>query len=754
MSSPLQDGSIATNDVIEAVHINQLFPILADLEDGKAFFRPDQGSANAYQVDFSGTPSNKNQFSAYHQGMLVIFKAANTNTGASTLQVVGPSGNLTAVPLTKSGSVALEADDIQAGQMVAAVCNDLGGGNFRFEMVGAPAVNLTAGDIPSGVDASKIGAGSVSNTEFGYLDGVTSGIQGQLDGKAPSSHTHAASDIASGQVALARGGTGSDLSATGGAGQVLKQSSAGGAVSVSALTAGDMPSNIDASKIGSGAVSNAEFGYLDGVTSGIQGQLDGKAASSHTHAASDIASGQVALARGGTGSDLSATGGAGQVLKQSSAGGAVSVSALTASDMPNNIDASKIGSGAVSNAEFAYLDGVTSGIQAQIDGKEPSITALPTSKGGLGLDASSASGIPKFASGAVTISGIDASDLTSGVLGEDRGGTGQSSYAKGDLLVSDGSGLNKLTVGVNNQVLIVDTTAGNGVRWSSLTEISVPSALYGDAADGDVVVSGYVTLDRTMHYASLTIQSGGVLNANGCEIYVRGLLMNNGIIHSNGQASGFVSGGARNTGPSRFLGGAGASGSGGNSNGSSVARRDPELYSSAGGNGGSSSGKSGGSGTNGNTIVSAANAPHVYRTLQCLMAGLSSDAVGSFTSSQFVVRNLVGGNGGGGGAAGAGCYGGGGGAGGDFLRIYARFVSGSGQILANGGNASAAFPLSGGAGGGGGGGGGGVVLLVSESTSHSFTLQANGGAGAGGAGGGAAGTAGGNGYTVFVGGVQ
>lgn len=184
MSSPLQDGSIATNDVIEAVHINQLFPILADLEDGKAFFRPDQGSANAYQVDFSGTPSNKNQFSAYHQGMLVIFKAANTNTGASTLQVVGPSGNLTALPLTKSGSVALEADDIQAGQMVAAVCNDLGGGNFRFEMVGAPAVNLTAGDIPSGVDASKIGAGTVSNTEFGYLDGVTSGLQAQLDGKS------------------------------------------------------------------------------------------------------------------------------------------------------------------------------------------------------------------------------------------------------------------------------------------------------------------------------------------------------------------------------------------------------------------------------------------------------------------------------------------------------------------------------------------------------------------------------------------
>lgn len=52
-----------------------------------------------------------------------------------------------------------------------------------------------AGDLPSGIDAAKIGAGAVSNTEFGYLDGVTSAIQTQIAGKAASSHTHAQSDI-------------------------------------------------------------------------------------------------------------------------------------------------------------------------------------------------------------------------------------------------------------------------------------------------------------------------------------------------------------------------------------------------------------------------------------------------------------------------------------------------------------------------------------------------------------------------------
>ena len=41
---------------------------------------------------------------------------------------------------------------------------------------------LSATDIPSGIDATKIGTGVVSNTEFGYLDGVTSAIQTQING--------------------------------------------------------------------------------------------------------------------------------------------------------------------------------------------------------------------------------------------------------------------------------------------------------------------------------------------------------------------------------------------------------------------------------------------------------------------------------------------------------------------------------------------------------------------------------------------
>jgi hypothetical protein len=43
--------------------------------------------------------------------------------------------------------------------------------------------DLAASDLPTGIDAAKISSGNVSNTEFDYLNGVTSAIQTQLGGK-------------------------------------------------------------------------------------------------------------------------------------------------------------------------------------------------------------------------------------------------------------------------------------------------------------------------------------------------------------------------------------------------------------------------------------------------------------------------------------------------------------------------------------------------------------------------------------------
>jgi hypothetical protein len=43
--------------------------------------------------------------------------------------------------------------------------------------------SLDETDLPTGINANKIGTGAVSSTEFGYLDGVTSAIQTQINSK-------------------------------------------------------------------------------------------------------------------------------------------------------------------------------------------------------------------------------------------------------------------------------------------------------------------------------------------------------------------------------------------------------------------------------------------------------------------------------------------------------------------------------------------------------------------------------------------
>ena len=59
---------------------------------------------------------------------------------------------------------------------------------------------------------------------------------------------------------------------------------------------------------------------------------------------------------------------------------ASTISDFTSAVQAITIDASKIDGGNVSNLEFSYLDGVTSSIQTQLNGKEPTITAGTSSQ--------------------------------------------------------------------------------------------------------------------------------------------------------------------------------------------------------------------------------------------------------------------------------------------------------------------------------------------------------------------------------------
>jgi len=119
--------------------------------------------------------------------------------------------------------------------------------------------SIAAGDLPSGIDAAKIGAGAVDNTEFACLNGAASELQAQINGKG-------------------------DVSSPGGTIGALAKFTA--AKVVGDAGAGDLPSGIDAAKIGAGAVDNTEFSYLDGVTSGLQVQVDAKAVKALSNLAS------------------------------------------------------------------------------------------------------------------------------------------------------------------------------------------------------------------------------------------------------------------------------------------------------------------------------------------------------------------------------------------------------------------------------------------------------------------------------------
>jgi hypothetical protein len=61
---------------------------------------------------------------------------------------------------------------------------------------------IQAADLPSSIDAAKIADGSISNTEFQYLNNASSNIQTQINGKAASVHTHAISDVTNLQTTL------------------------------------------------------------------------------------------------------------------------------------------------------------------------------------------------------------------------------------------------------------------------------------------------------------------------------------------------------------------------------------------------------------------------------------------------------------------------------------------------------------------------------------------------------------------------
>ena len=118
----------------------------------------------------------------------------------------------------------------------------------------------TNDSIPTGISATKIADGTISDTEFQYLNGVSSAIQTQLDAK--------------------------QATITGSASTIDTES----------LTANRAVISNGSQKIAVSDVTSTELGYLDGVTSAVQTQIDSKQATI-TGGASTIASSDLTASR-------------------------------------------------------------------------------------------------------------------------------------------------------------------------------------------------------------------------------------------------------------------------------------------------------------------------------------------------------------------------------------------------------------------------------------------------------------------------
>lgn len=147
--------------------------------------------------------------------------------------------------------------------------------------------------VPGAGGGGASAAGDVSFTPAGGVAAtdVQAAIE-ELDAeKAAASHAHSGSDITSGTVADAR------IAST-----IARDSEVTSAIS--ALSTVYQPLDSDLSALAALTTTAFGRGLLELANQAALLSAAGAAAASHSHAASDISSGQVALARGGTAASL------------------------------------------------------------------------------------------------------------------------------------------------------------------------------------------------------------------------------------------------------------------------------------------------------------------------------------------------------------------------------------------------------------------------------------------------------------------
>ena len=259
-----------------------------------------------------------------------------------------PTGDITAVVAGTglsgggtSGSVTLNADvtDSSTTTFTNKTIDADGTGNSITNIEDANIKSSAA------IDATKIADGSVTSTEFQYINTLSSNAQDQIDLKAPlaspaltgnpTAPTQSAADnstkiattayVDNSQAARDQLSEMTDVTLASladanyfiydNAASVWKNKAISGAFTSDKDGVTTLASGIDATKIADGTVTSTEFQYINSLSSNAQTQIDAKQATI---------------------------------------------------DSSNRLNANLVGDGSVDDTEYGYLNGVTSGIQSQL----------------------------------------------------------------------------------------------------------------------------------------------------------------------------------------------------------------------------------------------------------------------------------------------------------------------------------------------------------------------------------------------------
>ncbi len=379
-----------------------------------------------------------------------------TNATKTNITITGDKNGLTIT--AENGVADSNTDNLSEGstnkyftdeRAQDAVGNAVGNGLSYDDASGAISVNTTT---------IQARVADVSDTEIGYLNGVTSAIQTQMDAKAPL-----ASPTFTGTVA---GVTATHV----GLGNVDNTSDANKPVSSATQTALDLKANLAGPTFTGTATTNNLVVDGDFTVNGTNFAAsatsitieDNLVQIAHQNPANTVDLGLVVGYNDGTAKHAG-------LVKDTSAStwklfkGVTTEPTTTVDFTEGSLDdlavagltASSLTVGDVSNTEFGYLNGVTSAIQTQLDAK------------------------------------IAKSDIS----------------AKGAILVGTGSGTYVAqSVGTNGQVLTANSALEDGVEWTTISGYSAPTLGSTSIASGSTVtnVNG-LTINSTTIPTSKTL---------------------------------------------------------------------------------------------------------------------------------------------------------------------------------------------------------------------------------------------------------